>query len=202
MMFNFSKFVYIDFGAEALLLEGELMDNKNERFKGKIKIMNDNPPVEDYRLQESQGSIVGGLLSAMKTENSSVYIEVEGVKKPIRRKIDDILHIKTTDGKTYVTGVVGNALDANSRYSLLEEVKSSKKLSLYNEFFPQDVYVLKKPTDDKFYELPIISIKKSLKKYFESCPKMHSKIDAGDFNSDTKENYLRIFDTFSELCGK
>jgi hypothetical protein len=201
-MFNFSKFVYIDFGAEALLLEGELMDNKNERFKGKIKIMNDNPPVEDYRLQESQGSIVGGLLSAMKTENSSVYIEVEGVKKPIRRKIDDILHIKTTDGKTYVTGVVGNVLDANSRYSLLEEVKSSKKLSLYNEFFPQDAYLLKKPTDDKFYELPIISIKKSLKKYFESCPKMHSKIDAGDFNSDTKENYLRIFDTFSELCGK
>lgn len=185
-----------------VLLEGEVMDKKNEKIVGKIKIMNDNPPIIDYRQQESQGSLVGGLLSALKVDNSSVYIEVEGAKKPVKRKIDDLLFIKTKDNKTYYVGVVGNGLTNSNRYSLLEEVKTHKRLTLYNEFFPEDAYVLKRPTEEKFFELPIFGIKKALKGYFPECTKMHPMIDAGDFNSANSQNYIRIFDTYTSLCGK
>lgn len=185
-----------------VLLEGEVMDKKNEKIVGKIKIMNDNPPVIDYRQQESQGSLVGGLLSSLKVDNSSVYIEVEGAKKPVKRKIDDILFIKTKDGKMYIVGEIGNVLDNSNRYSLLEEVKTHKRLTLYKEFFPQDAYALKRPTEEKFFELPIFGIKKALKGYLPECTKMHPMIDAGDFNSANAQNYIRIFETYTSLCGK
>lgn len=185
-----------------VLLEGEAVDKKNERLQGKIKIMNDNPPVVDFRLQESSQGLVGGLLSSLKVENSTVYIEVLGAKKPTRKKIDDLLFIKTKEGKTYYVGVVGNALEVTSRYSLLEEVKTHKKLSVYAEFFPQSDYTLKRPNEEKFYEIPVFGIKKSLKTYFEDCPKMQPKIDTGEFNSYNAENYIRLFETYTTLCGK
>lgn len=186
-------------------LEGELIDKKNERFAGNIKLMNDNPPIIDYRQKVNEGGGLGlatGLFSALKTDNSTVYIEIAGEKKPVKRKIDDISSIKTKDGKTYVVGVVGDFLQDNNHYALLEEVKSHPGLSVYDEVFPQSERALKKPKEEKYYQLPLIAVKKSLKSYFANCPAMQKRIDAGEFNSLTPQNYIQIFDAYTSVCGK
>lgn len=188
-------------------IQGELIDKKNDRFVGNIKLMNDNPPIIDYRQNAQEGGIGGmaiasGLLSALKTDNSTVYIEVAGEKKPVKRKIDDISSIKTKDGKTYVVGVVGDFLQDNNHYALLEEIKSHPGLSVFDEVFPQSERALKKPKEDKYYQLPTIAVKKSLKSYFANCPAMQKRIDAGEFSSLTPQNYIQIFEAYSASCGK
>lgn len=185
-----------------VLIEGELLDNKGEKFVGKIKLMNDNPPVKDYRKNDSGGLTIGGVFSAFKTDNSTVYIEVPGVKKPVKRKIDDIAHIKTKDGKTYKVGVVGDVLQDSDRYALMEEVKVHPRLSVYNEVFPQSDWALKKPKDEKFYQIPALTAKKSLKSYFADCPAMQKRIDTGEFNSVTDKGYITIFDAYLSSCVK
>ncbi|WP_259014252.1 hypothetical protein [Emticicia fluvialis] len=185
-----------------VLLEGELTDKKNERFVGNIKLMNDNPPIIDYRQNEQQGGLVSGLMSALKTDNSTVYIEIAGEKKPVRRKIDDISSIKTKDGKKYVVGVVGDFLQDNNHYALLEEIKSHPGLLVYDEVFPQSERALKKPKEDKYYQLPILGVKKSLKAYFADCPAIQKRIDAGEFSSLTPQNYIQIFEAYTAACGK
>jgi hypothetical protein len=185
-----------------VLLEGELLDNKGEKFTGKIKLMNDNPPVVDYRQNDGGGLTLGGVLSAFKTDNSSVQIEIEGQKKPVKRKIDDIAHIKTKDGKTYKVGVVGDVLQDSDRYALMEEVKIHPRLSVYNEVFPQSDWALKKPKEEKYYQIPAFTAKKSLKSYFADCPAMQKRIDTGEFNSVTGQNYINIFEAYLAACVK
>ncbi len=185
-----------------VLLEGELLDNKGEKFTGKIKLMNDNPPIHDYRRNDSGGLTIGGVLSAFKTDNSTVYIEIEGVKKPVKRKIDDIAHIKTKEGKTYKVGVVGDVLQNSDRYALMEEVKVHPRLSVYAEVFPQSDWALKKPKDEKYYQIPALTAKKSLKSYFVDCPAMQKRIDTGEFNSLTAQNYINIFEAYLSSCVK
>lgn len=185
-----------------VLLEGELLDQKGEKFTGKIKLMNDNPPVKDYRRSEGGAVTLGGIISAFKTDNSTVYIEIEGVKKPVKRKIDDIAHIKTKDGKTYKVGVVGDVLQDSDRYALMEEVKIHPRLSVYNEVFPQSDWALKKPKDEKYYQIPALTAKKSLKSYFTDCPAMQKRIDTGEFNSVTGQNYINIFEAYLAACVK
>lgn len=185
-----------------VLIEGELLDKKNERFVGKIKLMNDNPPVKDYRQQEGGGVTLGGIISAFKTDNSTVYIEIEGAKKPVKRKIDDITYIKTKDGKTYKVGVVGDVLQDSDRYALMEEIKVHPRLSVYNEVFPQSDWALKKPKEEKYYQIPALTAKKSLKSFFADCPAMQKRIDTGEFNSVTGQNYINIFEAYLAACVK
>lgn len=185
-----------------VLLEGELLDNKGEKFVGKIKLMNDNPPVKDYRRDAGTTLSLGGMLRTFKTDNSSVQIEIEGQKKPVKRKVDDIAQIKTKDGKIYKMGVVGDVLQDSDRYALMEEVKIHPRLSVYNEVFPQSDWALKKPKEEKYYQIPTLTAKKSLKSYFADCPAMQKRIDTGEFNSVTGQNYINIFEAYLAACVK
>jgi hypothetical protein len=185
---------------EFLVLQGEVLDKKNEKFKGSIKITNENPPVVDFRTGESGSITLGSVLSLMKTDNNSAYITVPNSKKPVKRKLDDIISIKTDDGKTYIIGSVGSALEANARYSLLEEVKTHKNISVFKEFFPQDSYTLKKASEKSFFEISGLAPKKSLIKFFESCPAMQKSIEKGGYNDGSKENYIKLFEEYTKLC--
>ena len=88
------------------------------------------------------------------------------------------------------------------RYSLFEEVKKGAKVSLYHEFFPQDDYSLKKPTQDEFFTPPVfLGRRKALKEYFSDCPKMIESIDKGVYDFENKETYIKMYDDYTEFCG-
>ena len=182
-----------------VIIEGEAIDKDKEKFVGKIQIVNDNPPRVDLRTKQS-GSGIGAMFSALKTDNNTVLIETEAGKKPKKMKLDDIQSIKTNDGKSYLVKSVGTTLGEDKRYAIIEEIKSSPTLTLSKEIFPFSELFLKRPTDEDFYSLPLLGIKKSLAKYFESCPAMQGGIKAGKYNSKNTSNYLQIYQDYLSLC--
>ena len=184
---------------KAVIIEGEAINKDNEKFVGKIQIVNDNPPRIDLRTVKT-GNGFGAMFSALKTDNNTVLIETEAGSKPKKMKLDDIQSIKTNDGKNYLVKSVGTTIGEDKRYAIIEEIKSSPTLTLSKEIFPFSALFLKRPTDEDFYSLPLIGIKKSLAKYFESCPAMQEGIKAGKYNSKNASNYIQIYQDYLSLC--
>ena len=156
---------------------------------------------------------LGQLMDQMGSDKSSVRIYIEGEKKPKKANLKKLVYIKDKTGRTYITGKTGSAAslitsDRNivntKRYALFDEVKTTKKLALFQEFFPQDSYVLKRPTEEEFFSPPrFFGRRKALKEYFADCPAMISKIDKGEYDFDNKATYLKMYDDYVEAgCGK
>lgn len=194
--------------------DGEVLNVDSEVFKGKVRIISDFPELVDLRTEQT----VSGLRSMMDgigSEKSSVRIYVEGEKKPKKTNLKKVVNIKDNEGRMYIVGKagrgvplvsVGAAVDKvetnTKRYSLFEEVKKGAKVSLYHEFFPQDDYSLKKPTQDEFFTPPVfLGRRKALKEYFSDCPKMIESIDKGVYDFENKETYIKMYDDYTEFCG-
>lgn len=185
---------------------GEVTDNDSNILKGNIRILSDSPELIDFRT-ELTGSTFGALLGGIGSDKSSVLVFMDGQKKPKRTNLSKIKNIKDTEGRFYFVGKTGKGIGLTSvnntkRYALFEELKKGSKLSIHHEFFPQDDYVIKKDLQDEYFSPPLlIGRKKALKEYFADCPAMIQNIDKGDYNSENKENYLKMFDDYSKLCG-
>ncbi|WP_026727146.1 hypothetical protein [Flavobacterium denitrificans] len=190
---------------------GEVLDTDSKVWKGKVRVISDYPELVDLRTEQT----VSGLRSMMDgigSEKSSVYIYVEGQKKPERTNLKKIVNIKDEEGRIYIIGKTGRGVSAISfgdtpptsskRYSMFEEVKKGGKVSLYHEFFPQDAYTLKKSVEDEFFSPPIfLGRRKALKEYFSDCPKMIENIEKGAYDFENKETYIKMFDDYTALCG-
>ncbi|MEN2414376.1 hypothetical protein [Flavobacterium mesophilum] len=190
---------------------GEVLDTDSKVWKGKVRVISDYPELVDLRTEQT----VSGLRSMMDgigSEKSSVYIYVEGQKKPERTNLKKVVNIKDEEGRMYIVGKTGRGVSAISfgdkpetsskRYSMFEEVKKGGKVSLYHEFFPQDAYTLKKSVEDEFFCPPIfLGRRKALKEYFSDCPKMIENIEKGAYDHENKETYIKMFDDYTALCG-
>ncbi len=183
-----------------LILRGEVTDNKGEKFKGEIKITNDNPAIIDYRVASTVPVTLEAIFSLLKTDNNLAYITIPGIEKPVKRRLDDLISITTDDNKKYLIGYVGTLMGGNMRYSLLEEVNSHKDISVYKEFFPQSSLTFKKASEKNFFEIDGLVPRASLIKFFESCPAMQKVIEEGPYNNGSKENYIKLFEEYTKLC--
>lgn len=186
--------------------DGEVLDTDQNVFKGKVRIISDSPEMVDYRTVQTV-SALRSAMDAVSTDKSSVRIYMAGEKKPERTNLKKVINIKDNEGRIYITGKTGNSLSLTEdaglrRFALFEEIKKGAKVSVYHEFFPQDVFVLKKTIDDNFYSPPVlIGRKKSLKTYFADCPVMLTNIDKGLYDFENKDAYLKMFDDYSKACG-
>jgi hypothetical protein len=191
---------------------GEAVDQDNNSIKGKVRIMSDYPEIVDYRTVQTK-SALGQLANQMGSDKSSVRIFVEGEKKPKKANLKKLIFIKDKTGRMYITGKTGGAMSGQSsgrnlvntkRYALFDEIKTTKKLALYQEFFPQDSYVLKRPTEEEFYSPPgLIGRKKSLREYFADCPVMIEKINKGEYDFNNKDTFVKMFNDYEAAgCGK
>ena len=192
--------------------DGEAVDQDNNSIKGKVRIMSDYPEIVDWRTVQTK-SALGQLANQMGSDKSSVRIFVEGEKKPKKANLKKLIYIKDKTGRMYITGKTGSAISGQSsgrnlvntkRYALFDEIKTTKKLALFQEFFPQDNYVLKRPTEEEFYSPPaLIGRKKSLREYFADCPAMIDKINKGEYDFNNKETYLKMYNDYVAAdCGK
>lgn len=186
--------------------EGEVLNDKAEVIKGKVRILSDYPELVDYRTEQT-GSALGSLVGGMGADKSSVRIFVEGEKKPKRTNLSNITTIKDNEGRMYIVGKTGKGFGITNgvntrRYAMFEEIKKGKKVSLFHEFFPQDDYVLKKDTQEEFFSPSVlIGRKKDLKEFFADCPGMIENIDKGFYNFENKETYIKMFEDYTKLCG-
>jgi hypothetical protein len=162
--------------------EGEVLDTDSKIFKGKVRIISDFPELVDLRTEQTVSGF-RSMMDGIGSEKSSVRIYIEGQKKPEKTNLKKVVNIKDNEGRMYIVGKAGRGVPLVSlgdkvenntkRYSLFEEVKKGAKISLYHEFFPQDDYSLKKPTQDEFFSPPVfLGRRKALKEYFADCPKM------------------------------
>lgn len=197
-----TAFRYVEF-------DGQAEDTDKKLYKGKIRIISDSPELVDYRTKASGGNSMIQVLGGMEVDNSSVLIFMPGEKKPERTSLKRLSSIKDQEGHTYRIGKAGrtSALSANpnasstKRYSLFEEIRKGNGLSLYREFFPQEDFVLMKAGQSDFYTPPaFMGRRKSLKAYFADCPKMIERIDKGEYDSDSKNTYLKIFEDYTNGC--
>jgi hypothetical protein len=194
--------------------EGEVLDTDSKVFKGKVRIISDFPELVDLRTEETVSSF-RSMMDGIGSEKSSVRIYIEGQKKPEKTNLKKVVNIKDSEGRIYIVGkagrgvplvAVGAAADkvqtSTKRYSLFEEVKKGGKVSLYHEFFPQDDYSLKKPTQDEFFSPPVLlGRRKALKEYFSDCPAMIESIDKGAYDHENKETYIKMYDDYTTFCG-
>ncbi len=191
---------------------GEAVDQDNKSIVGNVRIMSDFPEMVDLRTTKTRSGL-GQLMDQMGSDKSSVRIYVEGEKKPKKANLKKLVYIKDKAGKTYITGKTGSAAslitsDKNivntKRYALFDEVKTTKKLALFQEFFPQDSYVLKRPTEEDFFSPPhFLGRRKALREYFADCPAMLPKIDKGEYDFDNKATYLKMYEDYvAAECGK
>jgi hypothetical protein len=191
--------------------EGEAVNQDNESIKGKIRIMSDFPEVVDWRTVQTKSGL-GQLMGQMGSDKSTVRIFVEGEKKPKKANLKKLVYIKDKTGRTFITGKTGGAgnilakdnMVNTKRYALFDEVKSTKKLALFREYFPQDSYVLKRPTEEEFFSPPgLVGRKKALREYFADCPAMLEKINKGEYDFNNKETYVKMYDDYvAANCGK
>ncbi|MFY7987349.1 MAG: hypothetical protein ACOVNP_00590 [Flavobacterium sp.] len=193
-----------------LIENGEVLTNDNDKYIGKVQILTDFPELQDFRTVQTKSGL-GQLASQLGSEKSSVRIYREGEKKPKTTNLKKLQYIKDSDGKVFLIGKTGGSTSFigsnwtnDKRYAAFEEIKSSNNLSLYQEVFPQNEYILKRPTEEEFFSPPLfIGRRKALKKYFEDCPAMIQKIEKGDYDYDGKETFLKIFEDYLALgCGK
>lgn len=190
---------------------GEVLDTDSKVWKGRVRVISDYPELVDLRTEQT----VSGLRSMMDgigSEKSSVYIYVEGQKKPERTNLKKVVNIKDEEGRMYIVGKTGRGVSmisfgdkpetSSKRYSMFEEVKKGGKISLYHEFFPQDDYSLKKHTQEEFFIPPVfLGRRKALKEFFSDCPKMIENIEKGAYDHENKETYIKMFDDYTALCG-
>lgn len=191
---------------------GEVLDTDSKVWKGKVRVISDYPELVDLRTEQT----VSGLRSMMDgigSEKSSVYIYVEGQKKPERTNLKKVVNIKDEEGRMYIIGKTGRGVSlvsfdmnkqetSSKRYSMFEEVKKGGKVSLFHEFFPQDAFALKKHTQEEFFIPPVfLGRRKALKEYFSDCPKMIENIEKGVYDHENKETYIKLFDDYTALCG-
>jgi hypothetical protein len=191
--------------------DGEVLDTDSKVFKGKVRIISDFPELVDLRTQETVSGF-RSMMDGIGSEKSSVRIYIEGQKKPEKTNLKKVINIKDNEGRMYIVGKAGRgiplvgAYDKSSvstkRYSLFEEVKKGTKVSLYHEFFPQDDYSLKKPTQDEFFSPPVfLGRRKALREYFSDCPAMIESIDKGTYDFENKETYIKMYDDYTKFCG-
>ncbi|WP_347051638.1 hypothetical protein [Flavobacterium olei] len=191
--------------------DGEVLDTDSKVFKGKVRIISDYPELVDLRTVETVSGL-RSMIDGIGSEKSSVRIFIDGQKKPEKTNLKRVVNIKDNEGRIYIVGKAGRgiplvgAYDKSSvstkRYSMFEEVKKGGKVSLYHEFFPQDDYSLKKPTQDEFFSPPIfLGRRKALREYFSDCPKMIESIEKGAYDFENKETYIKMFDDYTAFCG-
>jgi hypothetical protein len=191
--------------------DGEAVDQDNNSYKGRVRIMSDYPELADYRTVQTKTTL-GQLVNQIGSDKSSVRIFVEGEKKPKKANLKKLVYIKDKTGRTYITGKTGGGASMLSRnnlvntkhYALFDEIKTTKKLALFQEFFPQDNYVLKRPTEEEFFSPPgLFGRKKALREYFADCPAMLEKINKGEYEYNNKETYLKMYNDYVAAdCGK
>ena len=191
--------------------EGEVLDTDSKVFKGKVRIISDFPELVDLRTEETVSGF-RSMMDGIGSEKSSVRIYIDGQKKPEKTNLKKVVNIKDNEGRMYIVGKAGRGIPlmgdydkssvSTKRYSLFEEIKKGTKVCLYHEFFPQDDYSLKKPTQDEFFSPPIfIGRRKALKEYFSDCPQMIESIDKGAYDFENKETYIKMYDDYSKFCG-
>jgi hypothetical protein len=189
----------------------EAVDQDNNSYKGYIRVLSDFPEMVDWRTVQTK-SALGQLTSQIGSDKGTVRIFVEGEKKPKKANLKKMVYIKDKTGKTFITGKTGGSASIitrtnmvnSKRYAIFDEIKTTKKLTLFQEIFPQDSYVLKRPTEEEFFSPPhFLGRRKALREYFADCPAMLSKIDKGEYDFDNKETYLKIYNDYEAAgCGK
>lgn len=194
----------------AELEKAEVTDDDNKKIVGTVRVLSDFPQIVDLRTEKTRSGL-GQLTDQLGSDKSSVWIYIDGEKKPKRTNLKKLFSIKDKDGKVYLVGKTGQSsniltstnLVNNKHYALFDEVKSNKKLSLFQEFFPQDSYAFKRPQDESFFVAPeFMGRRKALKEFFVDCPSIVTKIDQGIYDFNNKETYLKLYNDYTEACGK
>lgn len=187
---------------EKLAFNGRVINGKGEEFTGFVEIFNDNPPLIDWRATDT-GSSVGNLMKMLKVEKNTVNITIEGEKKPKKMKMNDLAFAILEDGTSYSVDKVGSKIDNTDRYGMLKEVEKGTKFSLYKEEYPfNGIVLIKKNTEEDFFEIPsVFGRKKSLLKYFDTCPQIHEAIKQDKYLESNNQTYLALFEDANTLCN-
>ncbi len=190
--------------------KAEVTDDDNNKIAGKVRLLSDYPELVDYRTEKTRSNL-GQLMDQVGSDKSSVWIFIEGEKKPKRTNLKKIVSLKDKDGKVYLTGKTGQTsnlvfsknLVNTKRFALFDAIKSNDKIALMQEFFPQDSYAFKRPSEEGFFVAPeFIGRRKALKEYFADCPSVIAKIDKGEYDFNNKETYLKLYNDYIEASKK
>ncbi len=187
---------------------GTALDKNGKSWEGTIRLINDNPVSVDNRSGEGpQRSGLGSAISLLKSasaDNSSVRIFMKDVKKPEKMGLDDIISIKTQDGKNYTVARVGSFLNNNLHYGLAEQTKGNAKIGLYQEIFPDmSSKFIKRPSDEKPFKYNPLSPTKSLQEYFVDCPAMMPFINNKEYKTYGNKLFEKLVEIYTtKSCGK
>ncbi len=188
----------------------------DKELTGNVKFTFDNPTFEYLPGYNSDpetvdlsnngyiaaAQIAGGLLKLKrdnKIENSKVEIEITGKKKPKKIDLSDIMSLKAENGDQYQIQVMGFA--DGKRYALVKEVTVCTKITLFQEIFPGNELLFKRNGKEFAFQLEAFQTdKKEFKKFFSDCPRIHPKIDAGDYSSATPQAYSKFMEEYMTNC--
>jgi hypothetical protein len=199
-----------------VLKNATIIYDKDEEVKGTIKLLFNNPTFEylpgwnvnekELALSENTGlaalQIAGGLLKMKrdaKAEDSRILVEIEGKKKPKKVDLKDVVSIKAENGDFYTVEVMG--FGDGKRYAAMKEISTCAKVTLYQEVFPGNELLFKRNGKEDALQLEAFDTdKKVFKKFFSDCPRMHAKIDAGEFANASPKAYMAFMEEYKTLC--
>ncbi len=199
-----------------ILKNATIIYDKDEELKGTVKLVFDNPTYDylpGWNADEATGSIsdngyvaaaqlASGLLKLkrdMKAEDSQILVEIEGKKKPKKIDLKDVVSIKAENGDYYTVQVMG--FGDSKRYAAIKEISTCAKVTLYQEVFPGNDFLFKRNGKEDALKLVAFETdKKAFKKFFSDCPRIHAKIDAGEFVGAKAKDYSKFMDEYKTLC--
>jgi hypothetical protein len=183
-------------------LEGTALDKKGINWVGTIRIWNDSHErVNYFRTIQAERSLLGAAFSAVGAaiaDNLGVFIYMKDVKKPEKMSLDDIISIKTKDGKDYTVAKIGSFVNTDLHYGIAEQISGNDNIGLYSEVFPGiGNLFIKRPSDEKPFRYNQLSPKKSLQEYFANCPAMTPFITNKEYKAyDGKQLYNKLMDLY------
>lgn len=192
--------------------DGEVTDEDNKTYSGKIRVLSDSPELLDLRGQSAANSgniTLGSLFNNTDVENPTVFVYVADKKKPVRLSLKNIKSVKESDGHAYLVGKIGRGGDLfdasgatnTKRYALLDQLETTGGLTLFREFYPQEDFVLKRNGQDTFYTPPVFTGRRtSLTTFFNTCPAILKNVGSGQYDSSDLSTYRQLLVDYSKSC--
>ncbi|PAC31274.1 hypothetical protein [Flectobacillus sp. BAB-3569] len=192
------------------LENSSVTDEDGNTYAGNVRLFFDFPEIEDLRSRQSSSGF-SQLMNQIGSEKTSVWIYMEGEKKPKRTNLKKLSTFKDSSGKQYNIGRVASGglslfvtnQTNNKHYAIFDELKKSEKLSLNKEYFPLTSFAFKRPTEDSYTSLPSYAgRRKTLRTYFADCPTIVENVGKGLYDKNDAETNTKLFNDYMAACGK